>query len=159
MRTALLSLLLAASLGVAQDQRETPYKGHGYAFTSPGVTSPGGAGYLHYGAGGERVFFKGIGMGGEIGYAHPTERPDAGLGVASINGLFQFVEALPNRKVVPFVSAGYTLGFRSQTANFINFGGGATWWFRERIGLRLELRDHTSEGRHLLGFRVGFAFR
>ncbi len=32
----------------------------------------------------------------------------------------------------------FNLGFRS----FGNFGGGITWWFRERLGMRLEARDY-----------------
>lgn len=57
-------------LAVAHAQRDKPYSGHGYLFFAPGVTSPGSHGYLHYGGGGEGVFFKGLGAGAEIGYLH-----------------------------------------------------------------------------------------
>jgi hypothetical protein len=140
-------------------QRQTPYKGHGYVFLSPGVTSPDGGGFMHFGGGGEGVFYKGVGAGGEIGYAYPTSAFGCGIGLASVNGLFQFGEARPDRKVVPFATAGYSLAFRGDTARFVNFGGGATWWFRERTGLRLEFRDHTTDGVHLIGFRIGVSFR
>jgi hypothetical protein len=37
--------------------------------------------------------------------------------------------------------------------------GGVNYWFRERMGLRLEFRDHgTAHGRLGLGFRAGLTF-
>jgi hypothetical protein len=59
-------------------------------------------------------------------------------------------------------TVGYTLFFRSGTANGFNFGGGVNYWFREHLGLRLEFRDNVSttwDTEHYLGFRVGLAFR
>ena len=52
--------------------------------------------------------------------------------------------------------------FRGSAVNSINIGGGANWWFKDRIGLRLELRDHIPlrfESIHFFGVRIGLAFR
>ncbi len=155
--------ILLLSLGAASAQRETPYKGHGYVFFAPGATAGNGnAGYVHYGGGGEAIFGPGIGFGAEVGYAHPLEEFGAGIGIASVNGLYQFGKAWPKRKVVPFVTGGYSLAFRRGSENFANLGGGVTWWFREKMGFRFEVRDHLDlehAGIHLVSFRFGVAFR
>ncbi|MDQ3010723.1 MAG: hypothetical protein M3X11_08495 [Acidobacteriota bacterium] len=52
--------------------------------------------------------------------------------------------------------------FRSGVDNGVNFGGGVNYWFKDRIGLRFEVRDHMfipSPDTHLIGFRVGLLFR
>ena len=61
-----------------------------------------------------------------------------------------------SRKFVPFVSGGYTAKI------FINFGGGIQYWAKERLGLRLELRDHRtlySDSFDAYEIRLGLAFR
>jgi hypothetical protein len=42
------------------------------------------------------------------------------------------------------------------------YGGGVSWWLRDRVGLRLEARDHVSTDTprgHFWQFRVAFSFR
>jgi hypothetical protein len=81
------------------------------------------------------------------------------MGVVSANGLVP----VSNRKVSPFVTAGYTLFFRDFTVNGFNFGGGTNYWFSESKGLRFEVRDNVASESgdtvHFVGFRVGLAFR
>jgi len=43
-----------------------------------------------------------------------------------------------------------------------HFRGGVNYWFKERVGLRIEVRDHVvipSDGFNLIGVRFGIAFR
>jgi hypothetical protein len=69
------------------------------------------------------------------------------LGGVSIDGVLQ-----PPRKrgrvVVPFMVAGYSAFTGPETEfNTWNIGGGVTWWMRDRVGLRVEIRDHIHPGR------------
>jgi len=83
-----------------------------------------------------------------------------GIGMLSVNGSYHFNR---NRKLSPFISGGYSMAFRSGAINLFNFGGGINYWFRDRIGLRLEFRDHVysqySHSTHYLGGRIGCSFR
>ena len=155
----LLLLGAAPALGSAQSYGE--HHGQGYAYFAPGASSPGGSGTIQMGGGGEGLVYKGVGLGGELGYLVPWQSFTHGLGVVSFDGSYHFNRS---QKLVPFVSCGYTLFFRSGAVNGINFGGGVNYWFRERVGLRLEFRDQVGielEGpsSHFYGLRVGLSFR
>jgi len=102
---------------------------------------------------------------GEVrfGRLFQAHRPHAigsdGFGLLSANLSYHFNQS---RRLVPFVTGGATLGFRSgATAGGGNFGGGVHYWFSERAALRLEFRDHiiSSDTSQIVGFRVGLAFR
>jgi hypothetical protein len=80
----------------------------------------------------------------------------------SVNGSWHF--AGRSARIDPFVTGGYTLAFRSGTLNFGNVGGGANVWLKERLGLRVEFRDHVHASSrvanlHYWGLRIGIAFR
>ncbi len=157
----LLAVLIFLSVSVmAQDD----YKGQGYLFVAPGtaVYGSGGGSYgiLHFGGGGEGFLYKGLAAGAEIGYVGPTQSYGDGVGLLSVNGGYHF--KAPDRKLVPFLTGGYSLAFRSGHLNGANFGGGVTYWAGERYGVRLEFRDNyfpQGSGLHQLGFRVGLSFR
>jgi hypothetical protein len=136
----------------------------GYVFVAPGGSTVAGRtnGTLHVGGGVEKVFSRGIGVGGEIGALGPWNNFRSAIGMASVNGSYHFIPRA--QKFDPFVTGGYTLGFRSGTLNFGNFGGGLNYWFGERLGLRTEFRDHVHvsdrvPNLHYWGIRVGLAFR
>jgi hypothetical protein len=135
---------------------------HGYVFFGPGgVTSHGNtSGAMYLGGGGEAVFGPGIGVGAEVGYTAPWRQFQSGIGIGSVNGSFHFGRS---GRVVPFITGGYTLFFRSGTANGFNFGGGVNWWFADRIGLKTEIRDQVGlgglDGVHFWAARVGLTFR
>jgi hypothetical protein len=153
MRTALLLFIFLCWIGFASAQT------HGYAFFAPGGATSGGhtTGLYHAGAGGEGVFRIGIGIGAEVGYFSSRDRFASGFGLASINGSYHFNKGA---NIVPFVTGGYSLAFRSGTASLGNFGGGVNWWFRPKLGLKTEFRDHIhSDGLHLWSFRFGVTFR
>jgi hypothetical protein len=147
--------------GAAQTSDE--HQAQGYAFFAPGGVAAGGSqGTIHFGGGVEALVYKGLGVGGEIGYLAPTRSFGNGLGVFSADGSYHFLTRQRDQKLVPFVTSGYSLFFRSGTANLVNFGGGVNYWFRERTGLRVEFRDHIRPDyttAHFWEFRIGVAFR
>ena len=148
-------LFLSSVVGFAQDADE--HHGQGYAFFAPSVTSPGTQGFMHTGGGGEALI-KRVGIGGEVGYLAPWRDLRDGIGVGSANGSFN----LRPGKVSPFVTGGYSLFFRSGTANGYNFGGGVHYWLSDKTGLRFEVRDNVLpeyKDLHFVGFRVGVTFR
>lgn len=163
-RLVLVSLCLFTLSALAQAQ-ESPPRVFAHTFFGGGGAFADGdaAGSLHFGGGGEGLIYKGLGAGAEIGYLFPRQSFGDGIGILSTNGLYRFGND-SGRKVTPFLTAGYSLGFRSGTANMVNFGGGVDYWVRERMGLRLEVRDHVSPGgpapaTHFLMFRVGLVGR
>ncbi|HKQ92839.1 MAG TPA: hypothetical protein VJZ77_19420 [Blastocatellia bacterium] len=154
-------ILLAVLLPLAAAAQSKEWRGQGYAFVAPTSTTEGGFG-LHIGGGGEGLVYKGLGVGGEIGYVGSADGLRDGFGVLSTDISYHFTKATKSRKFAPFVTSGYSMLFRSSAVNSINIGGGANWWFKDRIGLRLELRDHIplrSEAIHFFGVRIGLAFR
>ena len=161
MRKLIFMIPLAVLLPIAATAQSNERRGQGYVFVAPGTTSEGGA-TLHIGAGGEGLVYKGLGVGGEIGYLGASRGFSEGIGVLSPNVSYNFLNASRSGKFAPFVTSGYSLFFRDGGLNAVNFGGGMNWWFKERLGLRLELRDHILRDYtsiHIVGFRIGLAFR
>lgn len=155
---AIFALALVPASALAQ-KGNTP-KGWGYGFGAIGGTSGDfGQTTVHVGGGGEGLFYKGLGAGAEIGYLAPTRGVGDGFGVASVDVSYHFVQ--PGRKLVPFVTGGFSLLFRNGSSAGGNVGGGVQYWMKDRVALRLEFRDHivSSDSPHFYGFRVGFAFR
>ena len=134
--------------------------GQGYAFAGFGAVNASDS-TLHFGGGVEPILYKGLGFGVEVGYLGPTRHLDQGIGILSLDGQYTFNTG-SSTKLRPFLTGGYTLAFRSGTANAVNFGGGLHYWFAERVGLRLEFRDHASTqlwNTHAWQGRIGFDFR
>ena len=154
-------ILLAVLLPSAAAAQSKERLGQGYVFVAPTSTTEGSFG-LHIGGGGEGLVYKGLGVGGEIGYLGSADGLRDGIGVLSTNISYHFTKATKSRKFAPFVTSGYSMLIRGSAINSINIGGGANWWFKDRIGLRLELRDHVPlrfESVHFFGVRIGLAFR
>jgi hypothetical protein len=154
-------ILLAVLLPFAAAAQSKEHLGQGYVFVAPTSTTEGGFG-LHIGGGGEGLVYKGLGVGGEIGYLGSPDGLRDGIGVLSTDVSYHFTKATKSRKFAPFVTGGYSMLFRGSALNSVNIGGGANWWFKDRIGLRLELRDHIPlrfESVHFFGVRLGLAFR
>jgi hypothetical protein len=156
--------IFACALFVAMACSLAAQPSHGYVFFTPGGASCCGhtSMTMQFGAGGEYVIKKGIGIGAEIGALGFTRQfGDTVMGTFSPNGYYHFVHG-QDVKADPFVTGGYTLMFRSGHANLANFGGGMNYWFHPRLGARLEFRDHvntTGSIVHFWGFRFGVAFR
>ena len=162
-KAILATLILALAPSLAHAQSPDYSKRHGYVYFAPGLTAPEGEGTIHLGGGWERFFHRHVGMGLEGGFLAPVKSIRDGIGTSPPN-LVARVRAKSNEnKIEPFVTGGYTLLFREGTANGVNLGGGVNWWFKERVGLRFEVRDNVffadGELGQLFGFRVGFTFK
>jgi hypothetical protein len=158
-RAAFCALIIAGTVAGAKAQSEER-RGWGYGFAAPGGAFNSVT--LQFGGGGEGVLHKGFGVGAEFSYLGPVDQFGEGFKVLSTNSSYHFVASDPDQKWVPFVTGGYSAGFRNgRTENMVNFGGGVNYWFARRAGLRLEFRDHvlTNGGTHLYGLRVGFNFK
>jgi len=158
------NLLFAASLifflpvfVAGQDQNS---RAQGYAFIAPGNSF--GTSTLHFGGGGECDLYKGLGFGVELGYMAPTKSLRGGIGILSPNGRYAF-RYFDDSKLIPYITAGYSLLFRSGTANAFNYGGGVDYWFADKVGLKVEFRDHLvfncRRDCHAYQIRLGFSFR
>lgn len=164
-RTILAVLILALIPCLGQAQSSDYSKGHGYVYFAPGVESFDGesVGTMHIGFGGERFFSRYLGAGADAGYVAPYRSFKDGIGTFSPNFVARFRAKDSETKAEPFVTAGYTLFFRQGTANGANFGGGVNWWFKERVGLRFEVRDNvlidSNLTAHFVGGRIGLTFR
>ena len=161
MRKLIFVILLAVLSPLAAAAQSKEYRGQGYVFIAPGMID-GEVATLHVGGGGEGLFYKILGVGAEIGYLGTIRELGNGIGVLSPNVSFHFTNATRSGKFAPFVTSGYSLLFGDGVASAVNIGGGMNWWFKERVGLRLEIRDHlvvTGGVPHLFGVRIGLAFR
>src|SRR5262245_16218455 len=157
----IISLALISTFAAAQ----TPdgHRAQGYVFGGAGGIAPDGVGStLQFGVGGEGLIYKGLGAGGELSYLTPSSKLGDGFGILSANGSYHSINASGRGRVVPVGTGGYSFFFRSGYANGFNAGGGINYWFRDRMGLRVEFRDQViPDGRamHLLGIRLGLSFR
>ncbi len=138
-------------------------RGQGYVFFAPGGATSSGytEAVMHVGGGVEGLLYKGLGIGAEIGYLYPTVSASSGVAVVSLNGLYQFGSPGAKRKVVPFITGGWSMAIRDGMVNGANVGGGLNYWFTRRMGLRLEFRDHfvpSDLGTHIWQARVGLTF-
>jgi hypothetical protein len=162
-----LGLLLALTTSIAAQTPLPPnttkreHNGQGYGFVAP-VALNGESTGLQIGVGGEGLIHKGLGVGAELSLLTTPRQFREGIGLLSPNVSYHFLNATKDGKLVPFVTGGYTLFFRSGVAHGINFGGGVNYWFKERVGLRFEVRDQVlayDDTAHYVGFRAGISFR
>ena len=161
MRKPIFVILLVVLLPLAAAAQSKDHHGQGYFFVAPTSTTEDGFG-LHIGVGGEGLVYKGLGVGGEIGYIGASRELSRGIGVLSPNVSYNFTKASKSGKFAPFVTGGYTLLVGSDALHAVNAGGGVNWWFKDHLGLRLEFRDHVAlqfGSAHIFGVRIGLAFR
>jgi hypothetical protein len=149
--------LLAAALSAAPGFAQT--RSYGYAFVAPGRETGYGA-LVHAGFGGDWIMHRsGLGVGGEIGGV-AGRKSGGSFAVLSANASYHV--PVENLKLKPFVTfgGGTITNFLRGDAQ-VNYGGGVHYWFTDRLGARLELRDHVWFGadRHLVEVRFGLAFR
>jgi hypothetical protein len=156
-----LSWVLLALSGFYAQANAQSNTWQGYAYFGVHKT-PGAFGdVLSAGVGGEGFLYRGLAAGGDLGYMFPrTSPPVSGIGLLSVNPSYHFVNKDRTNRVVPFVTGGYGLAFRSSAASLVNFGGGATLWFPNGLGFRLEMRNYrdrsasvTTQIRFALAFR------
>jgi hypothetical protein len=148
----------------------------GYFFVAPSPVYQGNCvcyrgTSIHFGGGADFLLYKGFGAGAELGHiTAPNEgyfnglNTRAGIGLFSANGYYFL---LRKRKLSPFGTLGYTLGFGGGQTNFINFGGGANYWINSHVGLLLEFREYINHkamldshlNTRILSARFGLSFR
>lgn len=155
------SLALTPFLLTAGEDTEFKYRGSGYAFATGGSCQHG---YAVAGAGGgaEGFVWKGLTVGFEAGFQN------------FINS-FRYMElSMPigyhfvNRKTParwdPFISTSLLgIGVSVERGGFGaagSLGGGVNYWFKKRIGLRLEFRSHILASEEITAQgRIGIVFR
>ena len=159
---------LLASCIVASAQQSGSYV---YAFGGP-VVVPRSAftrwdgTFIHAGGGGEARLANRFGLGGELGVLKPvTNQYAITTGLGSVTPAYHFIRRDSKRKFDPFVDGGVSLLVGGGgAAAAVHYGGGVNYWVGRRLGLRFEFRHHlwspeAGEAIHLIGFRVGIAFR
>ena len=159
------SLLVFSAVGRTQEFEQP--RGLGYFFVAPGRRAGtlrsrdfGGA-LVQFGAGGERLVYKGLGFGAELG---GVKAPNERFGLFSANASYHFVGLKKNPRLIPFITGGITrVGTSESGESWLNLGGGVNYWFHDRAALRLEVRDQLdlnhSTPLQYLGFRIGMSFR
>jgi hypothetical protein len=161
-------IALMPTLAFAQSSARQDRMAYAYVFAAPLVGPNGENVSLHTGIGGEGIFFKGFGIGGEIGAVGHGVFDNAGF-LVSLNPSYHFLNVSRSKRVVPFVTAGVTLfgGCHESLGGCNglggNFGGGLTYWFKDSVGVRFEARDHIpllfASADHFPSARVGLTFR
>lgn len=137
----------------------------GYVFFAPGQVRALGQSSttLHFGGGGTYIAKNGLGFGAELGIAGPkTDFGTSDFGLFSLNGYYAFKTGV--KDVEPYVTGGYSRSFGHESgANLGNFGFGANFWFKERMGFMAEFRDHIHREFgvtfQMWEIRMGLAFR
>jgi len=141
-----------------------------YAVTGPVVVPPSAftrwdGTFIHVGGGGEARLANRFGLGGELGVLKPvTNQYAITSGLASVTPAYHFIARGSNRTIDPFVNGGFSVLFGSGAGAAIHYGVGLNYWVGRRLGLRFEFRHHlwspeAGEAIHLIGFRIGVAFR
>jgi hypothetical protein len=155
-----MAVALAPAGGQQPPAESKPFRGYGFAYFQAAGGCCRFGDLLGVGAGGDALFFKGLGASIDLGYVFPRACPTRGIGLLTLNPSYHFAGRSKPRKVMPFVTAGYALAFRAETASVGNFGGGVTWWISRKTGLRLEARDYfDARGGSVFVFRTSVAFR
>ena len=152
-------VFLAGIQGLAFGQTTDTPKGFGYVFGGVGGNGNSNSDVLvTFGGGGEGLVYKGLGIGGEVGYLSTGRSLDNGIGLGSANISYHFNRSA---KLQPFVTGGGSLAFRGFSAGGGNVGGGVQYWMNRHLGLRFEGRSYifSSDSPHTLVFRVGLSFR
>jgi hypothetical protein len=111
---------------------------------------------FHVGGGGEVVVDDRLGFGGEIGVFNRFVTAGANATV--------HLAKLSQSRVAPFITGGYTyFGVGDGSFSAFNVGAGVHYWAADRVGFRVEFRDHfRPDDRGTVQYwslRAGIAFR
>ena len=162
LRACMIGSLWIAFSSIALGQEANLPRGLGYVFAAPGFAAGEGrpTATLQIGVGGELRLFEGLAVGAELGGVGAIADSSDGLGIFSLNGYYHFSNATRRERLLPFITAGYTgAGTREWGERWFNLGGGVDYWPKNRLGLRVELRDQIDANHstplHFAGVRVG----
>lgn len=136
----LLLVLAIALVGV----RTVEAQGLGYGIAGPAGFSGffgSSASSIHAAGGGEALVDGRAGIGGEFGV---LANSSSTLFVFSVNGVLHFSTNPAMRRLSPFVTGGYThMGSGEGSFGAWNVGAGVDLWAKDRVGIRMEFRDHV----------------
>lgn len=137
---ALFVVLAVALAGV----RTAEAQGLGYAIAGPAGFSGffgSSTSAVHAAGGGEALVDGRAGVGGEFGvFANSS----SALLVFSVNGVLHVSPTPTKRGLSPFVTGGYThMGSGDGSFGAWNVGAGMDLWAKDRLGFRVEFRDHV----------------
>jgi hypothetical protein len=161
-RTILALTLLALPALVSAEEPEKPfrYNGSGYAYFNIGACQHGYR-LVGGGGGGEAFLWRGLTVGGDAGYHQFSD--GWGFGLLTLNLGYHFVDRKKPKKVDPFVTLsllGGAVGSQGGFAGGGYLGGGLNYWFKERIGLRTEVRLNVAATEEIVtAFYIGVSFR
>jgi hypothetical protein len=160
-RCAVLLIVASSAISLAAEPQlnDFRYRGSGYGYFTAGACQHSYA-IVGGGGGGEAFLWKGLTLGVEGGYQKFVN--DVGFGEAYIPVGYHFVDRTRPEKWDPFVSVAL-LGVYAGRGGYGgagHLGGGVTYWFKNRIGLRTEFRSHVFSGPDItVQVRVGISFR
>lgn len=154
--------LLAVPVCLLAEELERPfrYNGSGYTYFNIGACQHGYR-LLGGGGGGEAFVWRGLTLGGDAGYHQFSD--GWGFWLGSLDLGYHFVDRKKPKRVDPFVTfslLGVAVARGGATPGG-HLGGGVTYWFKERVGLRTEARitvlPLAEEG--IVAFHIGVSFR
>lgn len=154
-----LAVMLFASPALAQDVSGVNTRG--FVFVAPGTyTGYDSETMLRFGGGIETVARNGLGFAFDAGWLTTTRGLENGI--TSVSGAMLYEFPL-DRPVRPYLRGGAGLiANRSGSEAFWNIGGGINYWFRDRHGLKVEVRDTFTDSNMrygLLEVLVGYMFK
>jgi len=159
----LFFFLLLAHPALAQDPAPYRYRGNGHAYFATGACQHG---YLHLGAGGggEALVWRGVALGGEAGFMVFNDNRSQPIGLFATTAGYHFGNRSRLTGASPFVNVAWvgvgTGGSEWGTTAYGGIGGGVNYWFKPKLGMRVEGRLHAlGAGEALFIFRLGVAFR
>ena len=143
--------------------RISPYltsNGYGYTFFAAGGCSHGYAN-IGAGGGGEGFLWRGLTLGGDIGYFDfPADR-SSGYGVMTLNLGWHFVDRSKPKKLDPYLGL-TVLGGALGSCEFQAAGhltGGVNYWFKDRLGMQVGAVLQVVGEEPIMAARVGLTFR
>ena len=153
-----LVIVLALGVATAPLRAETPLaRSQGFVYVAPMFYRDGGILTRPLiGGGGDVAVWKRVTLSGDVGWVASAQE---GFGLASVNAAYHLPGSFRDGKLVPFVSGGYSVGFRSSALSLGNVGGGFNYWFRERTAFRFEGRLYTRPSYSVFALRLGVSFR
>ena len=94
-----------------------------------------------------------------MGYITSTTDFTGGLGLLAGGPVYLF---RMSSRYQPYIRGGVSLAFRQGALPLVHVGGGVNRWFDDRLGLKLEIRDHFHPrypSFQVLEFTVGLLFK
>jgi hypothetical protein len=154
----------AQTLAGAQADSTFRYRwnGYGYFAAGGGMADDGSGKFRGGGAGAEGFFWKRFTAGADVSVFQETYlRASRTFGHAGVNAGYHFASRAKTRGMDPFVLFGVGGFFPDEPKAVVHGGGGFTYWFSQRLGVRLELRvGERMRGDDIVSIvRLGLAFR